>query len=65
MCDQRTEVPFASFLSVGFTAMAVINPPERKLAKRTSVQWTDGEGVLRDANIAGTSKLDWRCFEYF
>ena len=32
-----TEVHFASFLSGGFTTMAVINPPERKLAKRTSV----------------------------
>ena len=31
---------FASFLSGGFTAMTVINPPERKLAKRTSVQST-------------------------
>ena len=30
---------FASFLSGGFTTVAVINPPERKLAKRTSVQW--------------------------
>jgi hypothetical protein len=35
---QRTEVHFASFLSGGFTNMAVINPPERELAKRTSVQ---------------------------
>ena len=33
----RTEVRFASFLSFGFTTMAVINPPEKKLAKRTSV----------------------------
>ena len=32
-----TEVCFASFLSGGFTTVAVINPPERKLAKRTSV----------------------------
>ena len=28
-----TEVHFASLLSGGFTTMAVINPPERKLAK--------------------------------
>ena len=35
---QRTEVRFSSFLSGGFTIMAVINPPEMKLAKRTSVQ---------------------------
>ena len=32
-----TEVCFASFLSGGFTTVAVINPPKRKLAKRTSV----------------------------
>ena len=36
----HTEVRFASFLSGGFTTMAVINPPESKLAKRTSVQCT-------------------------
>ena len=35
---QCKEVRFASFLSGGFTTMAVINPRERKLAKRTSVQ---------------------------
>ena len=34
-----TEVRFAIFLSRGFTSMAVINQPERKLAKRTSVLW--------------------------
>ena len=28
---------FASLLSGGFTTMAVINPPEKKLANRTSV----------------------------
>jgi hypothetical protein len=40
-----TLVPFQSqinplhkgFLSGGFTTVAIINPPERKLAKRTSV----------------------------
>ena len=31
-------VHFASFLSGVFTNMAVINPTERKVAKRTSVQ---------------------------
>ena len=30
---------FTSFLFGGFTIMAVINPPEGKLAKRTSVQY--------------------------
>jgi hypothetical protein len=29
---------FASFISGGFTVMAVINQPEKKLAKRTSLQ---------------------------
>ena len=41
---QCTEVLFDSFLSGGFTTMAVINPPERKLAKRTTVQWGDHFG---------------------
>ena len=36
----RTEVRFASFLSGGFTTRAVINPPEKKLANRTSVDWS-------------------------
>ena len=33
-------VSFASFLSGGFINMAVINPPGKKLAKRTSVHCT-------------------------
>ena len=33
-----TEVHFASFLSGGFITAIVLNQPERKLAKRTSVQ---------------------------
>ena len=33
-----TEVRFASFLSDGFTNITVINPPEKKLAKCTSVR---------------------------
>ena len=36
-----TEVRFASFLSSGFTTMAVINPPERNLTKRTSVHYVE------------------------
>ena len=35
-----TEVRIASFLSGGFTTMTVINPPEKKLAKRTYVHWS-------------------------
>ena len=34
-----TEVRFVSFLSGWFTTMTVIDPPERKLGKRTSVYW--------------------------
>ena len=34
---QFTEVRFASLLSGGFTSMAVINQPEKKLANCTSV----------------------------
>ena len=36
---QCTEMHFASLLSGGFTTMVVINPPEKKLANHTSVQW--------------------------
>ena len=36
---QCTEVRFSSFLSGGFTTMAVLNPLEKKLANRTSVQY--------------------------
>ena len=36
---QCTEVRFASFLSSEFITAIVVNPPERNLAKRTSVQW--------------------------
>ena len=32
---------FASFLFGGFITAIMVNPPERKLAKRTSVQWQD------------------------
>ena len=36
---QCTEVRFASFLSGEIITAIVVNPPERKLAKSTSVQW--------------------------
>jgi hypothetical protein len=35
----HTEVRFDSFLSGGFITAIVVNPPERKLAKSTSVHW--------------------------
>ena len=38
---QCTEVRFASFFSSEFTTMAVMNPTERKLAKRTSLHWDE------------------------
>ena len=34
---QCTEMRFPSFLSGGFITVIVVNPPEKKLAKRTSV----------------------------
>ena len=34
---QCTKVRFASFMSGGFITVIVVNPPESKLAKRTSV----------------------------
>ena len=37
---------FARFLSGGFTTMAAINPQEKKLAKRNSVQWG---GIVSEA----------------
>ena len=39
LSGQCTEVRIASFLSGGFATIPVLNPPERKLAKRTSVHW--------------------------
>ena len=35
----RTDVHFGSFLFCGFITAIVVIPPERKLAKRTSVHW--------------------------
>ena len=52
MPTQCTEMRFSSFLSGGFT-MAVINPPERKLAKRTSVHCA---GKMR-SYLGGVHKL--------
>ena len=36
---ERTKVRFASFLSRRFITTIVVTPPERKLAKSTSVEW--------------------------
>ena len=52
-----TEVCFASFFSGGFTTMAVINPPERKLAKGTSVHYLKNEPKGLNWQIEGVSNL--------
>ena len=39
------EVRFPSLLFGGFTTMTVINPPEKKLANRTSVEWSNSNVV--------------------
>ena len=43
--EKCTEVLFASFLSGGFTAMAVINPPVRKKVNCISVNWFGEKGT--------------------
>ena len=53
MYGRYTEVRFASFLSGGFTTVAVINPPERKLAKRTSVD----RSTARDFMVNGGASI--------
>ena len=50
-----TEVRFASFLSGGFTTMAVMNPPEKKLEKRTYVHCVKSYDIRRSDYLA----LDW------
>ena len=42
---QCTEVRFASFFSGGFITAIVVNPPERRLEKRTSVHWCKIKGL--------------------
>ena len=55
LLDQCTEVRFATNLSGGFTTIAVINPPERKVAKHISVQCPDD---CRDRNCLITDHHD-------
>ena len=52
---QCTEVRYASLLSGGFTTVAVINPLEKKLANRTSVQCFEKKPLW-------ISALSWRYF---
>ena len=42
---------FASFLSGGFITAIVVNPPERKLAKRTSVHCATGLFLNRGSDV--------------
>ena len=48
---------FATFLSRGFTNVAVINPPERKLAKCTSVLSVLIKGSFHSESTNGSSYL--------
>ena len=48
---------FTSFLSGGFTTMAVMNPPEKKLEKRTSVQYAGMPVQQKCLNTTITKQL--------
>jgi hypothetical protein len=48
-----TEVRFARLHACGFTTMAVINPQEKKLAKRTSVHCVT-ESISSNDFVANT-----------
>ena len=54
---QCTKVRFSHLFSCGFITAIVANPPERKLAKHTSVQWGEGPILL----IGSSDTLD-PCF---
>ena len=51
--DRSTEVRFASLLSGGFTTMAVIHPPEKKLAN--APQYTFPKKII--GMVGGTKYL--------
>ena len=56
-----TEVRFVSFLSGAFITAVVVNPPEKKLAKRTSVQWGghfDGMPMVADGRGVGVKNRE-------
>ena len=46
---------FVSFFSGGFITAIVVNPPERKLAKRTSVHWEKSKW-FSDRNLNWSSE---------
>ena len=52
ICIQSiTEVGFASFLPGGFITAIVVNPPERKLAKRTSVYYLEKKIMFQNDQL--------------
>ena len=51
--SQCTEVYFTSFFSGRFVTTIVVNPPERKLAKCTSVQWSE----IRNMSMWSNKKI--------
>ena len=54
-----TDVRFASFLSGGFITMAVINPPDWKLANRTSVHCANVPTTQAWKIISIITKIIW------
>ena len=52
---------FASFLSGGFTTMAVMNPPEKKLEKCTSVHLAILYFKVTNISMFGTIKSKSLC----
>ena len=59
--NQCTEMCFASFLSNEFITAIVVNPPERRLAKRTSVHCQVPFHFLPQFVKA----LEWLCYTVF
>ena len=55
------EVCFASFFSNGFITTIVVNPPERKLAKRTSVH-CEIPLTARDIHIECSKQFNWNLY---
>ena len=51
----RQEVHFSSFFSSGFITVIVVKPPERKLAKCTSVQCTKFFGCVGSCGYVSLS----------
>ena len=58
---QCIKVRFASLLSGGFTTMAVINPLEKKLANRTSVQCTVYDLFIHNFTIKVENEKGFNC----